>query len=100
PGSAVLLGNDDAEHSELGHALDQAQVEPVLDVVLDRDREDFVVDEVPNRVLDQALFLRQVEINRRGAYRETAACYATHPPTRLRYRATIDPCLFSGNNLG
>ena len=55
PGAAVVLGDDDPEDAELGHALDQRQVELVVDVVLDRDREDPLVDERPHCLLEQAL---------------------------------------------
>ncbi len=44
-GAAVLLGDDDPEDAELGHALDQVEVELVVDVVLDRDRQDALVHE-------------------------------------------------------
>ena len=57
PGAAVLLRDHDAEDPELGHALDQLQVELVVDVVLDRDREDTLVHEGPDGVLDQPLLV-------------------------------------------
>ena len=46
---------------ELGHALDHAHVEVVVDVVLDRVRQHALVHEGANGVLDQALLLGQVE---------------------------------------
>ena len=64
PGAAVLLGDDDAEDPQLGHALDQVQVELVVDVVLDRDRQDALVHEGADGLLDQALFVGEVEIHR------------------------------------
>ena len=48
---------------ELGHPGDRIQVEPVLDVVLDRVRQDAVVDEPPNRVLQQALLVGELEVH-------------------------------------
>ncbi len=63
-GAAVFLGDDDAEDPQLGHALDQVQVELVVDVVLDRDRQDALVHEVADGLLDQALFVGEVEIHR------------------------------------
>ena len=62
-GAAVLLGNDDAEDPELGQPLDQPPVELVLDVVLDRDRQDLVVDEIPHRVLNQPLLGCELEVH-------------------------------------
>ena len=46
PGAAVRLRDDDAEDPELRHPLDQVEVELVLDVVGDCDRQDPLVDEV------------------------------------------------------
>ena len=63
PGSAVLLRNDDPEKPELGHSLDRLHVEPVLDVVLDRVRQDLLVDEAPDGRLHLALLWRQVEVH-------------------------------------
>ena len=58
-GAAVLLGNDDAEQPQLGHALDHAHVELVVDVVLDRVRQHALVHERAHRLLDQALLVGQ-----------------------------------------
>ena len=58
PGAAVLLRDDDSEHPELGHALDRPHVELVVDVVLDRVREDALVDELANGLLDSSLLDR------------------------------------------
>ena len=58
PGAAVLLGDDDPEHPELRHPRDQLEVELVLDVVLDRDRQHAVVDERADGVLHVALLRR------------------------------------------
>ena len=66
PGAAVLLGDGDPEDAELGHALDRAHVEVVRDVVLDRVREDPVLDEPPDRVLEQALLVAELEIHVRS----------------------------------
>ena len=66
PGAAVLLGDHDAEDPELGHALDQLEVELVVDVVLDRDREDPLVDEGADGLLDQALLVGELEVHRRS----------------------------------
>ena len=62
-GAAVLLRNDDAKDAELGHAGDRLHVELVFDVVLDRVREDAVVDELPDGVLQQALFVAELEVH-------------------------------------
>src|SRR4051812_3998012 len=61
----VLLRHDDAEDPELCHALDQLEVELVVDVVLHGDRQDALVHELANRVLDQPLLVGQLEIHRR-----------------------------------
>ena len=63
PRAAVLLRDHDAEQAELGHALDDAHVEEVVDVVLDRVREDALVDEAANRLLNVALLVGQVEVH-------------------------------------
>ena len=64
-GAAVRLGNDDAQDPELGHALDQLEIELVVDVVLDRDRQDALVHERANGVLDQPLLVGQLEVHAR-----------------------------------
>ena len=64
PGAAVLLGDDDPEQAQLGHALDHVQVEMVVDVVLDRVRQHALVHEVANRLLDQALLVGELEVHR------------------------------------
>src|SRR5436853_246608 len=63
PGAAVLLGDRDPEDPELGHALDRAHVEVVRDVVLDGVREDPVLDELPDRVLEQPLLVGELEVH-------------------------------------
>ena len=63
PGAAVLLGDDDPEQAELGHALDDPQVEVVVDVVLDRVREHALVHERADGVLDQALLVGELEVH-------------------------------------
>ncbi len=63
-GAAVLLGDDDPEEPELRHALDQVEIELVVDVVLDRDGKDALVDEGPDRFLSQALLVAQLEVHR------------------------------------
>ena len=50
---------------ELGHALDQLHVEVVVDVVLDRDRQDALVHEVADGVLEQALLVGERRSPRR-----------------------------------
>ena len=62
-GTAVLLGNDDAEQAELGHALDRPHVEVVVDVVLDRGREDAVLDELTDGCLHLPLLGSELEIH-------------------------------------
>ena len=62
-GAAVLLGDDDSEQPKLGHALDHAQVEVVVDVVLDRVRQDALVHEGAHRLLNQALLVCKVEFH-------------------------------------
>ena len=71
-GTAVLLRDHDAEDPELGHALDQVQVELVLDVVLDRDRQHALVDEGADGVLDQALLVGELEVHGGQGYLRTA----------------------------
>ena len=51
------------EDPELGHALDQLQIELVVDVVLDRDRQDTLVHERADGVLDQPLLVGELEIH-------------------------------------
>ena len=68
-GAAVLLRDHDPEQAELGHALDHAHVELVLDVVLDRVGEHFPVDEVADGVLDQALLVSEPEVHAGGSVR-------------------------------
>ena len=63
PGAAVLLGDHDPEDPELRHARDQVEIELVIDVVLDRDRQDAIVDEGAYCVLDQALLGRKLEVH-------------------------------------
>ena len=63
PGAAVLLRDHDPEHPELGEPVDQVEVEPVLDVVLDRDREHALVDERPHRLLRQPLLVGEGEVH-------------------------------------
>ena len=63
PGAAVLLRDDDPEEAELGHALDDPQVEVVVDVVLDRVREHALVHELADGRLHLALLRGQLEIH-------------------------------------
>src|SRR5581483_2553509 len=63
PGAAVLLRDDDPEDAELGHSLDELQVELVVDVVLDGDRKDALVDECADGVLDQPLLVGELEVH-------------------------------------
>ena len=61
-GAAMLFGHDDPEEAER-HALDHAHVEVVVDVVLDRVRQDAFVDELPDGRLYLALLGRELEIH-------------------------------------
>ena len=64
PGAAVLLGNGEPEQAELLHPLDDllGELVPVLELVGDRD--DLLLDEVPNGLDDGALLV--VERNETG----------------------------------
>ena len=62
-GAAVLLRDDDPEDPELGHALDQIHVELVVDVVLHGDRQDALVHEGADGVLDQPLLVGELEVH-------------------------------------
>ena len=66
PGAAVLLRDDDPEDPELGHPLDQLEVELVVDVVLDRDGQHALVHERPDGVLDQPLLVGELEVHARS----------------------------------
>ena len=57
PHPAVLLGDGDAEQPELLHLLDDGVGERVLVVVLLGDREDLVVDELPDHLGDGLLLV-------------------------------------------
>ena len=63
PAAAVRLGDHDPEQPELRHPLDHAQVEPMVDVVLDRDRQDPLLDERTYCVLDQPLLAGKLEVH-------------------------------------
>jgi hypothetical protein len=63
PGAAVLLRDDDAEDAELRQPFDQLEVEAMLDVVLDGDRQHPLVDEGPDRLLDKALLVCKLELH-------------------------------------
>ena len=65
-GAAVLLRDDDPEDAELGHSVDQLHVEPVRDVVLDRHGQDALVHEGADGVLDEALLVAELEVDRHG----------------------------------
>ena len=67
-----------AKAHEVGHALDQRQVEVVVDVILDGDREHALVDEAPHRLLDQALLFGEGEVHGR---KSLATC--PEQPARL-----------------
>ena len=54
-GAAVLHGDHDPEDPKLRHARDQLEIEVMVDVVLNRDREHPLIDEGAYRVLEQAL---------------------------------------------
>ena len=85
PGAAVLLRDHDPEQPELGHALDHAQVEVVVDVVLDRVREHALVDERTHGVLNQPLLRGKVEVHGRESMEAPRPGPA--PGRRLRARA-------------
>ena len=57
------MRNDDAEQAQLGHPLDDPHVEVVVDVVFDRVRQDSLVDERTDGLLDQFLFRAQREFH-------------------------------------
>ena len=63
PAPPYSSGIDDPEDAELGHPLDQLQVELVVDVVLDRDRQDALVHEGADGVLDQPLLVGELEVH-------------------------------------
>ena len=62
---------------ELGHPLDQLEVELVLDVVLDRDREDALVDEGADGVLDQPLLVGELEVHAEESRFSVGNAYAS-----------------------
>ena len=85
PGAAVLLGDHDPEQAQLGHALDHAHVEVVVDVVLDRVRQHALVHEVADGLLDQALLVGELEVHETEAIRALPrAGRSTHMPSRPR----------------
>jgi len=61
-----------AEQAKLGHSFDHAQIEVVVDVVVDRVRKNALVDERPHRLLNQALLVGEFEIH--GASVRTPDC--------------------------
>ena len=78
---AAVLGRDRrAQQPQLGHALDDAHVEVVVDVVLLRHRQDASVDELTHGLLDRALLVVQVEVH--GPPR--AAPFGGHPNGTVR----------------
>ena len=81
PRAAVLLRDDDPEDPELGHPLDQLQVELVVDVVLDGDRQDALVHEGADGVLDQPLLVGELEVH---AGESTPAADLAQEPERAR----------------
>jgi DNA-directed RNA polymerase sigma subunit (sigma70/sigma32) len=62
PRSAVLDRDHRAQQAQLGHALDDAHVEVVVDVVLLRDRHDATINELADRLLDRELLVGQIEV--------------------------------------
>ena len=78
-GAAVLLGDHDPEQAQFGHALDDPEVEVVVDVVLDRLRQHALVDERADGVLDQTLLGGELEVHGRGLV--YARCFARWPRT-------------------
>ena len=64
PGAAVLGRDHRPQQAQLGHPLDDAHVEVVVDVVLLRDRQDATIDELAHGLLDRALLVGQIEIHR------------------------------------
>src|SRR5439155_26999502 len=73
PGAPVFLGDHDPEQTELGHSLDHAEVEVMLDVVLDRVGKHALVDERPHRLLDLALLVRELEVHAASLWTGRAA---------------------------
>ena len=63
PCAAVGLGDHDAENPELRHALDQIEIELVIDVVRNCDRQDPFVDEVAHGLLHEALLVGELEVH-------------------------------------
>ena len=63
PGAAVFHRDHDPEDPELRHAGDQVEIEAMVDIVLDRDREDAVIDERAYCVLKQPLLGCEVELH-------------------------------------
>src|ERR671931_456056 len=86
PGAAVLLRDRDPEDAELGHALDRAHVEVVRDVVLDRVREDPVLDEPPDGVLEQPLLVGELEVHARQSTATAQGRLPERGPSRARSR--------------
>ena len=67
PAPPYSVGNRRAQQAQLGHALDDAHVEVVVDVVLLCDRQNPAVDELAHRLLDRALLVGQIEVHSSGS---------------------------------
>ena len=78
-GAAVLLGDDDPEDAELRHPLDRIQVEVVVDVVLDGVRQDPVVHEPADGVLQQPLLVGELEVHDGLVYGRFGRCRRSSP---------------------
>src|SRR5262249_27601829 len=63
-GAAVLGRDHRAQQAQLGHALDDAHVEVMVDVVFLRNGQDPAVDELTHRLLDGELLVGAVEIQK------------------------------------
>ena len=66
-GAAVLDRDRRAEQAELGHPLDDAHVEVMVDVVLLGHRQHPPVDELAHRLGDRALLIGQLEVHARSS---------------------------------
>src|SRR5439155_12505830 len=76
--AAVSLRDDDAEDSEFGYPRDRIAVEAVRDVVFDGVRQDPLVDEGANGVLQQALLVGELEVHDGLVYGRLGRCRPHH----------------------
>ena len=81
-GAAFVLGDRDAEPAQLADAPDDLDREAALALVLLDDRRDLGEHEVADRVAEQRVFGREVEIHRRRAYQPGRRVRRTAPLRR------------------